>query len=69
MAKTLEMYFKTENGKKTITIAKPNPSLDLATVKAAQDAIVEANVFTTAGGDLVEANGASYIVKDVEALA
>ena len=69
MEKILEMYFKTENGKKTLTIAKPNPSLDLATVAAAQQAIIEANVFSTANGDLTEAVGASYVVKDVEPLA
>ena len=69
MEKILEMYFKTENGKKTLIIAKPNPSLDLATVNAAQEAIIAANVFSTSNGDLTEAVGASYVVKDVEPLA
>ena len=69
MEKILEMYFKTENGKKTLTIAKPNQSLDLATVTTAQKAIIEANVFNTATGDLTEAISASYVVKDVEPLA
>ena len=39
MEKILEMYFKTENGKKTLTIAKPNQSLDLATVTQAQNKV------------------------------
>lgn len=69
MEEVLEIYFKTENGKKTLTIAKPNQSLELAAVTEAQKAIIEANVFNTATGDLTEAVGASYIVKDVEPLA
>ena len=69
MEKILEIYFKTENGKKTLTIAKPNQSLELAAVTNAQKAIIEANVFNTPTGDLTEAIGASYIVKDVEPLA
>ena len=69
MEKILEIYFKTKNGKKTLTIAKPNQSLELAAVTNAQKAIIEANVFNTATGDLTEAVGASYSVKDVEPLA
>ena len=69
MEKNLEIYFKTETGKKTLTIAKPNPSLELTAVTEAQKAIIEANVFNTSTGDLTEAAGASYIVKDVEPLA
>ena len=69
MEKILEIYFKTEKGKKTLTIAKPNQSLELAAVAEAQKAIIEANVFNTATGNLTEAAGASYIVKDVEPLA
>ena len=69
MEKNLELYFKTENGKKTLTIAKPNQSLDLAAVTNAQKAIIEANVFNTSTGDLTEALGGSYVVKNVEPLA
>ena len=67
--KILEIYFKTETGKKTLTTAKPNQSLDLAAVTEAQKAIIEANVSNTSTGDLNEALGGSYIVKDVEPLA
>ena len=69
MEKILEIYFKTEKGKKTLTIAKPNQSLDLAAVTEAQKAIIEANVFNTSTGDLTEFLGASYVVTDVEPLA
>ena len=69
MEKILEIYFKTENGKKTLTIAKPNPSLELVAVTEAQKAIIEANVFNTSTGDLTESLGASYVVTDVEPLA
>lgn len=70
MEKTLELYFKNEEGKTvTIIVKAPNQSLDLVTVNAAQEKIIEANCFSTSGGDLVEAVGASYIVKDVEPLA
>lgn len=70
MEKTLELYFKNETGKTvTIVVKAPNKSLDLATVNAAQEKIIEANCFATSGGDLTEAVGASYIVKDVEPLA
>lgn len=70
MEKTLELYFRTD-GDKTVTIVvkAPNQSLDLATVNAAQEKIIEANCFSTSSGDLTEAVGASYIVKDVEPLA
>ena len=70
MEKNLELYFKNEKGKTvTLVVKEPADSLELVNVKTAQEAIVAANVFTTSGGDLKEAVGASYVTKDVEPLA
>nr|WP_293839291.1 DUF2922 domain-containing protein [uncultured Phascolarctobacterium sp.] len=70
MEKNLELYFKNEKGKTvTLVVKEPADGLELATVANAQKEIVAANVFTTSGGDLKEAAGASYVTKDVEPLA
>lgn len=70
MEKNLELYFKNEKGKTvTLVVKEPADGLELVNVQNAQKEIVAANVFTTSGGDLKEAAGASYVTKDVEPLA
>ncbi|MGL5617160.1 MAG: DUF2922 domain-containing protein [Sarcina sp.] len=50
----LKMNFKNEEGKQsTITLKNIKESLDSETVEAAMDAIVNQNIFSSAGGNLV----------------
>ncbi|MBQ8919061.1 MAG: DUF2922 domain-containing protein [Acidaminococcaceae bacterium] len=52
----LDLVFKNAAGKKVIlNIEEPKPGVTKAEIDAAMQAIVENNVFTTTGGDLVEA--------------
>ena len=68
--KNLELYFKNEKGKTcTLVVKDPTENLELTNVVKAQNEIIAANVFTTSGGDLKEAAGASYVTKDVAPLA
>ena len=54
--KELELKFKNAVGKsRTITVKAPKDGLTKEEVENAMNAIVAANVFTSAGGDLVEA--------------
>ena len=54
--KELELKFKNAAGKsRTITVKAPKDGLTKEEVENAMNAIVAANVFTSAGGDLVEA--------------
>ena len=52
----LDLVFKNAAGKKVVlNIEEPKPGVTKAEIDAAMQAIVENNVFTTTGGDLVEA--------------
>ena len=52
----LDLVFKNAAGKKVIlNIEEPKSGVTKAEIDAAMQAIVENNVFTTTGGDLVEA--------------
>ena len=54
--KELELKFKNASGKsRTLTVKAPKDGLTKEEVDAAMNAIVAANVFTSTGGDLVEA--------------
>ena len=54
--KELELKFKNASGQsRTLTVKAPKDGLTKEEVEAAMDAIVTANVFTSNGGDLVEA--------------
>ncbi|MGL5646333.1 MAG: DUF2922 domain-containing protein [Clostridium sp.] len=51
----LKMAFKNEEGKQTtITLKNIKENLDSEAVEAAMDAIVAQNIFSSAGGNLVE---------------
>ena len=54
--KELELKFKNASGQsRTLTVKAPKDGLTQEEVDAAMNAIVAANVFTSNGGDLVEA--------------
>ena len=54
--KELELKFKNASGKsRTLTVKDPKDGITKEEVDAAMNAIVAANVFTSNGGDLVEA--------------
>jgi hypothetical protein len=66
MAKTLQLqFFNQEN--KTVTIAIDNPiePVDPIALDAAMNNILSANVFVTAGGDLVSKKGARIVERNV----
>lgn len=66
MAKTLEMQFTNEAGKvATISIESPIEPVDPVVLSAAMDTILTANVFVTAGGDLVSKRGARVVERNV----
>ena len=69
MEKTLEMIFKNaEGGKKLLNVVNPKEDLTKQEAEDAMAKIVEANVFTTSGGDLVEAVDSRLVTRGVEEL-
>ncbi|NLY42818.1 MAG: DUF2922 domain-containing protein [Clostridiaceae bacterium] len=69
MAAVLEMIFKNEEQKNvTISISDPVEDLTGAEVKAVMDNIIAKNVFTTSGGDIVQASGARIVSREVTEL-
>ena len=54
----LELVFKNVAGKKTVlNVEEPKPGITKAEIDAAMKVIVDNDVFTSSGGDLVEAVG------------
>lgn len=52
----LDLVFKNAIGKKVLVhIEEPKPGLTKAEIDAAMDAVVTNNIFTSSGGDIVEA--------------
>ena len=52
----LELVFKNVAGKKTVlNVEEPKPGITKAEIDAAMKVIVDNDVFTSSGGDLVEA--------------
>jgi hypothetical protein len=66
LAKTLQLQFFNEESK-TVTISIDNPiePVDTLALNAAMDAILTANVFTSAGGNLVSKKGARIVERNV----
>jgi hypothetical protein len=66
MAKTLQLQFLNQENK-TVTIAIDNPiePVDPIALDAAMKTILSANVFVTAGGDLVSKKGARIVERNV----
>jgi hypothetical protein len=66
LAKTLQLQFLNQENK-TVTIAIDNPiePVDQLALNAAMDSILMANVFVTAGGDLISKKGARIVERNV----
>lgn len=70
MEKSLQLVFKNASGTtKIITISNPKENLSKAETDAAMQKIVTANVFSTVGGDLVQAVEARVVNRNVQVLA
>ncbi|KON88192.1 hypothetical protein AF332_16190 [Sporosarcina globispora] len=66
MAKSLEMTFLSEMGKPTkLSVDNPIEPIDPAAVKAAMEQIITVNAFDGNGGDLVSAEGARLVERNV----
>ncbi|ACA60168.1 DUF2922 domain-containing protein [Candidatus Desulforudis audaxviator] len=66
VVRTLELRFANEAGRTvTIRVAEPRENLTAAEIEAAMNAIVDADVFISAGGDLVEPVGARLVAREV----
>jgi hypothetical protein len=66
LAKTLQLQFLNQENK-TVTISIDNPiePVDTVALNTAMDSILSANVFTSAGGDLVSKKGARVVERNV----
>lgn len=68
--KTLELVFKNASDKEvTLSLADPKDGLTLAAANAAMQQIIDKNIFTSTGGDLVAIADAQIRVLDVIELA
>ncbi|MFE8695037.1 DUF2922 domain-containing protein [Cytobacillus sp. FJAT-53684] len=66
MAKSLELAFLTETGKiSRLSIDNPKEPVEVATVKLAMEQIISANIIQTNNGDLVTAEGARLVERNV----
>jgi hypothetical protein len=66
MAKSLELQFVTENGKSAkVSLDNPKEPIDQELVKQSMDKIIAAGVFYTPNGNLVSAQGARVIERNV----
>ena len=67
MSKKLELQFINFEGKTaTISIDDPIEPVEAASVSAAMDTIIAANIFTSTGGDLVAKKGARVVERNVD---
>ncbi|WP_337477838.1 DUF2922 domain-containing protein [Phascolarctobacterium succinatutens] len=70
MEKSLQLVFKNAVGStKIITISNPKENLTKAETDEAMQKIVAANVFSTLGGDLIQAVEARVVNRNVQVLA
>ncbi len=69
MAKVLEMLFDTAQGKKfTISVDEPRADLTAAEVEIGMQSVLESNVFYADGANLVSANQARIVERNVTEL-
>lgn len=69
MTKTLEMVFRNQAGKEVVlSIADPKDNLTKAQVAPVMQDIIAKNVFTTKGGDLVQAVDVRIRTRDAVSL-
>ncbi|MFY9115145.1 MAG: DUF2922 domain-containing protein [Dethiobacteria bacterium] len=70
MSRTLQMIFHNAQGRNvTISVADPLEDLEVAEVTAAMDEVLSANVFNTAGGDIISKVRAQVVDRQVETIA
>lgn len=66
MAKTLELQFGTEFGKSArLAVDNPKEPIDEAVVKQSMEQIIASDVFTTANGKFVSAQGARVVDRNI----
>lgn len=66
MAKKIELQFENEDGHAvTYSLDDPVEPADVTAINAAMDAILNANAFTSSGGDLVAKKGARIVDHNV----
>lgn len=70
MTKTLEMTFRTEQGKEVVlNLPNPKDGITLAEVQTVMNSILSKNIFTTKTGNLAQVVDAKLRVLDVTPLA
>lgn len=70
MTKTLEMVFRNQSGKEVVlSVADPREDLTKAEVDAVMGDIVAKNIFSSKGGDFIQAIEARIRTRDAVALA
>ncbi|MDQ0201895.1 DUF2922 domain-containing protein [Neobacillus ginsengisoli] len=66
MAKTLELQFVTEFGKTArLTVDNPKEPVNEAVVKQSMADIIASDIINTAGGNLVSAQGARIVERNI----
>ncbi|WP_270181031.1 DUF2922 domain-containing protein [Alkalihalobacillus sp. CinArs1] len=65
MAKTLELQFLNADNKPfSISLNDPVEPVDAAAISAAMDTLLQQNIFSTSGGDLVSKRGARIVERN-----
>ena len=69
MEKTLYLTFRNEAGRRqSLTVPEPREDLTAVEVEAAMQLIIEKNIFTGSGGNLVEAVEAKVVERTEEVI-
>ncbi len=69
MTRTLQMIFRNaENRNVTISLTDPVEELESEAVEAVMEEILDANIFQTAGGDIVGKVRAQVVSREVETI-
>ncbi|WP_096156493.1 MULTISPECIES: DUF2922 domain-containing protein [Bacillus] len=68
--KVLELFFVNEDGKLArLTIDEPRENMTAGELSTAMDAIVQAGVFSSTGGDFVDKHSARIVERNVQTIA
>lgn len=69
MERTLQLTFRNEEGRRqTLTLADPRDNLTANEVEEVMNLILQKNIFSGSGGDLIEALAAQVIGRTVEVI-
>jgi hypothetical protein len=67
--RTLQLTFRNEEGRRqTLTLADPRDNLTANEVEEVMNLILQKNIFSGSGGDLIEALAAQVIGRTVEVI-